>query len=430
MGEGFPRGRFVGIEIRVTGEGENLVCSGPQHNHAAGGAVLRFRRLPERALDGILNVLVDAQDDAVARLGLGRDLRFDPPAAHVANLYGRVIHEAKRGYGMQPVTGVLAHSSNIGAIQIGLRLGARPFHDYIRRFGVGSKTDLPLPYESAGRIRRAEKWEPTSIGSVAMGHEVSVTTMQLAMACSVLTNGGVYIKPTLIKRQERPGKGPVELPAEPPRRVIKPETAIAMRRMAEEVVLHGTGGGARLKGYTSGGKTGSAQIFDHAIGKYTHKYNASFAGFAPVTNPAVVIAVTLNGSSKFGGVVAAPVFRKVAESALRILEVPRDIPEQLAGTVKEEDKEDRNDVALAELSTPDPEPLEAEPAAVTALRAGQLVGPRAPNFTGLSKRSVAEQSRAAGIEVEMVGEGIARAQEPPAGAVLTESRRVRVHFAR
>ncbi len=180
---------------------------------------------------------------------------------------------------------------------------------------------------------------------------------------------------------------------------------------------------------TSGGKTGSAQIFDHSIGKYTHKYNASFAGFARVTNPAVVSPShsTVRRSSRRGG---APVFRKVAESALRIFGSPRDIPEQLAGTVKDENKEDRNDVALAELSTPDPEPLEAEPAAVAALRAGQLIGPRAPNFTGLSKRAVAEQSQAAGIEVEMVGEGIARAQEPPAVAVLTESRRVRVHFAR
>lgn len=343
------------------------------------------------------------------------------------SLHGRVIHEAKRGYGVLPVTGVLAHSSNIGAIQVAMRLGVRPFHEYIRRFGVGVKTGLPLPHESAGRIRRPEKWEATSIGSVAMGHEVSVTTMQLALACSVLTNGGLYISPTLIRRQERPGLGALELPVVPPRRVVKPETAITMRRMAEEVVLHGTGGGARLKGYTSGGKTGSAQIFDHASGKYTHRYNASFAGFAPVTNPAVVIAVTLNGSSRFGGVVAAPVFRKVAETALRILEVPRDIPEQLAGAEKVEDQEDRDDVALAELSTPGLEPLETGPA-----EAGpeQLVGPRSPDFVGLSRRAVAERSRASGVEVEMVGDGVARAQDPPPGAALLPGRRVKVRFAR
>jgi membrane peptidoglycan carboxypeptidase len=260
-----------------------------------------------------------------------------------------------------------------------------------------------------------------------MGHEVSVTTMQLALACSVLTNGGQYIAPTLIRRQERPGYGALELPSTPPRRVVKPETAIAMRRMAEEVVLHGTGGGARLKGYTSGGKTGSAQIFDRATGKYTHKYNASFAGFAPVTNPAVVIAVTLNGSSKFGGVVAAPVFRKVAETALRILEVPRDIPEQLAGAAKDEVPEEKDDVALAGLSTPDLEPLEAGSAETGP---EQLVGPRSPDFVGLSRRAVAERSRASGIEVEMVGEGIARAQHPPAGAALLPNRRVKVRFAR
>jgi len=347
------------------------------------------------------------------------------------SMYGRVIHEAKRGYGVLPVTGVLVKSSNIGAIQIGMKLGVRTFYDYIRRFGVGSTTGLPLPYESSGRIRRAEKWEATSIGSVSMGHEVSVTTMQLALACSVLTNGGAYLKPVLIKRQERPGKGPVAWPAPAPRQVIKPETAITMRRMAEEVVLHGTGTGARLKGYTSGGKTGSAQIFDYATGKYTHKYNASFAGFAPVTNPTIVVAVTLNGSSKFGGVVAAPVFKRVAEATLRVLEVPRDIPEQLADSGKSAaGDDDKDDLALAELSRPALDLLETAAAEEDAAGAGQLVAPRAPDFHGKSKRTVAEESRAVGVEVDMLGDGVARAQFPPAGAVLAPGARVKVQFAR
>jgi cell division protein FtsI (penicillin-binding protein 3) len=346
------------------------------------------------------------------------------------NMYGRVVHEARtRGYGVLPVSEVLAKSSNIGAIQIGMKLGVRTFYDYIRRFGIGSKTDLPLPYESGGRIRRAERWEATSIGSVSMGHEVSVTTVQLALACSVLTNGGAYLKPVLIKRQERPGKGLVAWPAPASRQVIKPETAIAMRRMAEEVVLHGTGTGARLKGYTSGGKTGSAQIFDYATGKYTHKYNASFAGFAPVTNPTIVVAVTLNGSSKFGGVVAAPVFKRVAEAALRALEVPRDIPEQLADSGKSAaGEDDKDDLALAELSRPALDLIET--ATGEDAGAGQLVAPRAPDFHGKSKRSVAEESRAVGVEVDLLGEGVARAQFPPAGAALAPGARVKVRFAR
>ncbi|MBI4875863.1 MAG: hypothetical protein HY822_14600 [Acidobacteria bacterium] len=341
----------------------------------------------------------------------------------ILNLFGRVIHEAKHGYGVLPVRGVLAKSSNIGAIQIGMRTGARGFYEYIRRFGVGSSTRLPLPHESGGRIRRVEKWEATSLASVAMGHEVSLTSMQLAVIGSVFTNGGDYLAPTLIQRQERSGKGPVRLPAAKSHPVIRPETANTMRLLAEEVVLRGTGGGARLNGYTSGGKTGSAQVFDFASGKYTHKYNASFVGFAPVTNPAVVIAVTLNGSSKFGGVVAAPVFKKVAEAALRALEIQRDIPEQLVEKKAPADPDELNDLALAELSTPAPDLLEMA-------GAGTLMAPRAPDFQGKSKRAVAEESRAAGIDVLLVGDGVARTQFPVAGAALAPGARVRVVFAR
>src|SRR5690606_31425252 len=114
---------------------------------------------------------------------------------------------------------------------------------------------------------------------------------------------------------------------ESPRRVIRPETAITMRRMMERVVLSGTGKKAYLDGYSSAGKTGSAQIFDPAAHVYTHKYNASFMGFAAVNNPALVVVVTLNGASKFGGALAAPVFREVAGAALRLMDVPRDLPD-------------------------------------------------------------------------------------------------------
>jgi membrane peptidoglycan carboxypeptidase len=121
--------------------------------------------------------------------------------------------------------------------------------------------------------------------------------------------------------------------AEQPVRILRPETAITMRQMMEGVVLRGTGRGlANLNGYTSGGKTGTAMIYDTKNHTYTHHYNASFLGFAPVTNPQIVIIVTLEdtygGTSAFGGPVAAPVFREVATSALRFLDVPKDLPEK------------------------------------------------------------------------------------------------------
>src|SRR5262249_7392491 len=137
--------------------------------------------------------------------------------------------------------------------------------------------------------------------------------------------------------------------------VIAPETAIQMRQMMEGVVLHGTGRGlANLRGYTSGGKTGSAQIYDFKAHVYTHSYNASFLGFAPVADPKIIVAVTLNGTTGgtagYGGPVAAPVFREVAMSALRMLDVPKDLPDGLPRSAAIPSKE--NDLSIAGLGGP------------------------------------------------------------------------------
>src|SRR6478735_7843132 len=164
----------------------------------------------------------------------------------------------------------------------------------------------------------------------------------------------MIVKPKLIMKRQSGGGPIVEEKSPRPIRIIAPETAFTMRRMMEGVVLlpQGTGHRARLDGYSSGGKTGSAQIYDYAARHYTKSYNASFMGFAPVTNPAIVVVVTLNGtttSAGFGGVAAAPVFRTVAMEALRVLDVPKDIPDQ-EPLVEEDRKVDENDVAIADLS--------------------------------------------------------------------------------
>jgi len=224
------------------------------------------------------------------------------------SLFGRVIHEAKRGFGWLSAADVLVLSSNIGAIQVGLKVGERRLLEYVRRFGFGERTRLSLPAESAGTVRDLSRWGKTSIGSVAMGHEISTTTLQLAQACAVIANGGLRVKPHLILRRQKNGGRPASEPVEPPRRVLKPDTAILMRQIMEGVVLRGTGRRARLDGYSSGGKTGTAQIYDPVTGRYTGRYNGSFVGFAPVTNPAIVVAVTLNGVHEYGGIVAALLF--------------------------------------------------------------------------------------------------------------------------
>ncbi len=338
-------------------------------------------------------------------------------------LFKRVIHDHVP-HGLLSVEDVLAKSSNIGAIQLGLRVGNQRLWEYVKRFGFASKTGLPMPGESKGMLRHWEKWHPAAIGSIAMGHEIITTTVQLARAASVIANGGMLVQPRLILNDDSIEK--IELP----KQAIKPETAITMRRMMERVVLSGTGKKAHLDGYTSGGKTGSAQIFDTQAKVYTHKYNASFMGFAPVNNPAIVVVVTLNGASKLGGAIAAPVFREVAGPALRYLDIPRDLPDGPIGPVT--DEETGSDLSLAGFAPPPQEGEEEMAIALGPALPPEMipVGPRVPNFRGKTKREVMAESTALGVRVEIAGTGIARRQEPQPGSVLRPGERVKVRFAR
>jgi cell division protein FtsI (penicillin-binding protein 3) len=345
----------------------------------------------------------------------------------ILRLPGRVIHEAHHGFGVIPMHEVLERSSNIGAIQVGFRVGAQNMYEYARRFGFGGTTGIGLPAESSGLIRHLNRWGTTSLASISMGHEVSTTSIQLARACAAIANGGLMVKPKLILKE-----GDSLTPTEPPTRILRPQTAITMRQMMEGVVIspHGTAHRhVRLAGYTAGGKTGTAQIFDLKTHHYTHLYNASFMGFAPVTNPAFIIVVTLNGTTGnggMGGAVAGPVFQAVATEALRVLDVPRDLPDAEPEPEPEEaaPADESNDLAIADLGSPEPnvmEELASQPAET---------GPKVPNFQGKTMRAVAEEAAALGLTVALDGSGIARAQVPPAGSALHEGERVRVQFAR
>src|SRR5579863_8611252 len=305
---------------------------------------------------------------------------------------------------------------------IGTRVGREKMYEYAKRFGFGDRSGLPLPAESTGKLRTLDHWGTTSLASVSMGQEVSVTSVQLARLGAVMANGGMLVKPQLILK-----RGDKLEPVEPPVRVIKPETAITMRTMMEGVVLRGTGRlHARLEGYTSAGKTGTAQIFDSQTHHYTHNYNASFLGFAPVTNPALVVLVTVHntsGENGQGADAAAPVFQKIMTEALRMLDVPKDIPEQLVAAkkpAKEKPGEFAADLAIADLGGPSimeeedpavkqllaeqmkpaPDPDEIPPPKVNDLVASAAVansttpkpaGPTVPDFRGKSMRSVVEE---------------------------------------
>ena len=356
------------------------------------------------------------------------NLRPDSPIdchGGVLKLPGRVIHDSHTGMGVVPMATVLAKSSNIGAIEVGMRIGQGRMYDYVRRFGFGQKSGIELPAESGGKLRKLAHWGTTSLASISMGQEVSVTTVQLARAASVIANGGLLVTPRVVLK-----RGSQTVPAPQPVRIVKPETAITMRQMMEGVVLPGGTGypRARLEGYSVGGKTGSAQIYDVASRHYTHTYNGSFMGFAPLTNPAIVVVVTLNGThgtAGFGGQAAAPVFHAVATEALRVLDVPRDLPDQQPPPEMAK-KAEVDDLSIADIGSDQPNILEeGEDDGETAPG-----GPRVPNFRGMTMRAALATAAAQGLTIVPGGSGVARMQSPPPGSLLHEGERIRVQFVR
>jgi cell division protein FtsI (penicillin-binding protein 3) len=360
---------------------------------------------------------------------------------------GQRIRDHK-AYGQLSVSQILEYSSDVGAIKVGLRLGAPKFYDYIRQFGFGQLTGVDLPGESRGKLRRLENWTPVSVGSISMGQEVGVTPLQMITAVSAMANGGLIVRPHVI-REQRHGNQVIE-PQEPlPRRVIKETTAASMRRMLEGVVLGGTGKKAQLEGYTTAGKTGTAQKYDPDTGRYsTHDLIASFVGFAPINSPALTIYVQLDSpvGPHDGGAVAAPVFKRVAQQVLAYLEVPRDIPigadtlrasRAQAAHVKDESPEDVSDFdpvqapATAALDDPSPAPPQSIPtAAAPTVEIAEGDGVPAPQLLGKTVRDVTEQCLKLGLTPVLVGTGIATEQSPDPGAMIRRGSRITVQFAR
>jgi cell division protein FtsI (penicillin-binding protein 3) len=362
-------------------------------------------------------------------------------------VYDRTIKD-EHAHGAMSMADVLAHSSNVGAAMIGQKVGNPALYKYQRKFGFGEKTGIELPGESGGLLRHVEDWSATSGVFLSIGHEVAVTSLQLALAGAAIANGGILVKPRLVLARQTPGQPEERVAPEKGQRIIDPGTTIQMRRMMEGVVLRGTAKGyANLRGYTSGGKTGTAQIFDLKAHVYTHNYNASFLGFAPLENPQIVIIVTLEGTSGgtagFGAPVAAPVFREVAMAALRMLDVPKDLPDATVTASREPSGEavpDGRSVAQRSVSSVVPPPVQLDALAfpgssipsveghtegspdrrpfftplVTPLVTRQGGEPRVPDFRG-TLRAVLEESWG---------------QAPPPGANLPRVARVRVQFAR
>jgi cell division protein FtsI (penicillin-binding protein 3) len=364
---------------------------------------------------------------------------------------GHTIHDHKR-YGMLTVSEILAKSSDVGAIKIALRLGSPKFYEYIKGFGFGSFTGIDLPGESRGKLRRYEHWGSYSIGSISMGQEVGVTPLQMISAVSVIANGGLLYKPHVVQEMRRGDEilvldGPSA--SADPRRVIRPETAAAMRRMMEGVILQGTGKKARLDGWTAAGKTGTAQKIDPATGRYSRSnVIASFTGFAPINNPAVTILVSIDSPAGYphdGATVSAPVFKSIAEQVLPYLDVPRDVPlsprllQAAYKTGRETDDTSLDDLTPVDFSA-QPEAteerakpaehkvIEQKPPEVTlAVDEGGDIA--VPDFAGKTMREITEACLRLGLDPVLVGSGVASQQTPEAGAKVRRGTKVTVQFA-
>ncbi len=262
------------------------------------------------------------------------------------NVAGRIVHDDHYN-GVLTVEEALAVSSDVAAIKLAQRVGKETYYSYIHGFGFGQRTGLELPGETRGLLKPPERWQPTTIGSIPMGHEVAVTPIQLVTMVSAIANGGTYLPPHIVLRTTDKMRGNPGLRAEifhpnltddipdplpnGAHRVITSETAAQMRRLMENVVINGTAKGhANLNGYSAGGKTGTAQKIDVRTHTYSRtKYVASFVGIAPVNNPAVTIAVIVDSpsvGSHFGTAVSAPVFQELAQQVLEYLGVPHDEP--------------------------------------------------------------------------------------------------------
>ena len=450
-----------------------------------------------------------AMDQAVAK----PDDMIDCSGGQIT-VAGQVIHDDKsdRGLGTVTVAKALAQSSDVCAIKLALRLGPDKMYQYIRNFGFGSRSSVELPGETRGLLRPLKNWRPASIGYVAIGQEVAVTPLQLVSMVSTIANGGTYLPPRiLIQNQASPAMDSVqnsalpqgaqfvanpvrageEMPSQLPpgaHRVISTLAAAEMRKMMEGVVLFGTGKEAQLDGYSSGGKTGTAQKIDPATHTYSKTMHiASFAGFAPVNNPVIAVAVVLDSpkGQYYATATSAPVFAEVAQQILEYLGVQHDIdlrPVDLASKkdapITEDDAPTQNEniQALYDAANdlPSDDPLRAptdkaaspsSPASTlaanspTPAKTGASPGPtpnapasphfesapssaantvviadagklRVPSLIGLPIREIIEQAGSAGLQVEIVGVGIAREQAPAPGTSVPPGTKIIVRCAR
>jgi cell division protein FtsI (penicillin-binding protein 3) len=238
---------------------------------------------------------------------------------------GRIFHDdVSHGTEHLTLTGVLAKSSNLGAIQVAETIGRGKLYDYLRAFGIGQPTGLNFPGESQGILSPPTKWSDAQFATVSFGQGLSLTAVQATSVYATIANNGVRVQPSLVAGTVTPDGTFTSSPAPAQIRVVSAQTAATVRDMLESVVSdQGTAPMARIPGYRVAGKTGTANRVDDACSCY-RGYTASFIGFAPADAPRLVVSVTLQNpkNGHFGGRLAGPVFRQVMAFSLQTLGIP------------------------------------------------------------------------------------------------------------
>ena len=324
-------------------------------------------------------------------------------AIEIANVS---IHEhGNNAYGPLPFEDVIVHSSNVGTIKVGLSVGPQRFYQYIRRFGFGERTGVQLPGEAQGLVRRTEKWSMLSNASMSIGQEIGVTPLQVAAAMSTVANGGTRVAPRIVDRVIDAQGNPIYQPQRnPPVRVVSERTAAVLNEILKAVVARGTGMPAALAEHVVAGKTGTAQKAGRG-GYSPDKFVASFCGYVPADRPRLVILVVVDEpkGAQYGGTIAAPAFKEIAEATLRYLGVAPSIPSRTL---------DLDAPMLAAFSQPVPQ-----------THAG------VPDVRGLDARAAISRAVASGLQVRAVGSGVVQSQIPEPGQALPSNRVLTLAFA-
>ena len=331
----------------------------------------------------------------------------------------RSVTEAKNhNYGVLSFTDVIVKSSNVGAIKIGLGVGNERLGRYVKRFGFGERLSGDLPGEARGMLSDPSRWSVSTLASVSMGYEIGVTPLQMAAAVSAVANDGVLVQPRLVRALRR-GAARTEVPPPHLKRAIDRETAAELVAIMEQVVDHGTATQAQVPGYTIAGKTGTASKIVN--GRYSKTdYHASFVGFVPSRQPAFTILVVIDSPHAghyFGGAVAAPIFQRIADAALRHAGV--------APTINPLPP------VLVQASAASSSEIVRTTAAAGPPQISVVAGlPAVPDVRGLGARDAARRLVRLGLVPRLAGDGIVIDQDPAAGTALEPGRPCRLWLHR